>query len=107
MTTNGEPSGSQTRAERRISSASGRQRDAQIHRFAINFTAEFFDELRDYAEDRGITITELVRQALTYERFLYEHRDWEFLMVQETPEGRRERQLVLPLMEHHPIRNEP
>lgn len=85
-------------AERKLRGVSEKDHARQVHRYTINFTKDFFDDLRSYADDRGITITELIRQALTYERFLYDHRDWEFVMAQETSEGRRERELVLPLM---------
>jgi hypothetical protein len=78
------------------------------HKITINVTPEFFDDLRAYATSRGMTITELIRQGLAYERFLYENRGSQVMLVDEDKEGnRREREVLLPMSRHRPRATSP
>ncbi len=78
--------------------------EGKPHRVTINVTPEFYEDLRAYATLRGITVTELIRQGLAYERFLYENRDSAFLLVDVDENGtRHEREIVLPVGLHRPL----
>lgn len=57
-------------------------------KITVNVTDELYDELSEMASDRGITLTALIRRAVSIEKWFWEHRD-ERVLVGEG-EDRRE-----------------
>lgn len=49
----------------------------------INMAPEAHEELTSLADQRGITITELVRRALALDKYCWEHREDELLVADD------------------------
>ena len=64
---------------------------AEYKKLTINLAPELHEELQRMAEERGITITELIRRAVALDKFVWEHRDAELLLK----DGDEIRQIVL------------
>jgi hypothetical protein len=63
----------------------------EYKKLTINVAPELHEELQRMADERGITITELIRRAVALDKFIYENRDAELLLK----EGDKVRQIVL------------
>lgn len=57
-------------------------------KLTMNMAPEVFDRLQRYAEGRDLTITELIKQALTLEEIVYSHRNYQWIF--RDPESGRE-----------------
>jgi hypothetical protein len=53
---------------------------AEYKKLTINVAPELHEELQKMAEERGITVTELIRRAVALEKFIYDNRDSELLL---------------------------
>jgi hypothetical protein len=63
---------------------------AEYKKLTINVSPELHEDLQRMANERGITITELIRRAVALDKFVHEHRDAELLLR----EGNKVRQIV-------------
>jgi hypothetical protein len=64
---------------------------AEYKKLTINVSPELHEELQRMADERGITITELIRRAVALDKFVHENRDAELLLR----DGDKVRQIVL------------
>lgn len=53
---------------------------AQYKKLTINLAPEVHAELQRMADERGITITELIKRSVALDKFVWEHRDAELLI---------------------------
>ena len=53
---------------------------AEFKRLTINLSPELHKELVEMANERGITVTELIRRAIALDKFMWEHRDADLLL---------------------------
>lgn len=60
-------------------------------RLVIQLAPEVHEELTNLADQRGISITELIRRAVALDKFCWEHRDAELLVK----DGGSVRQIVM------------
>jgi hypothetical protein len=66
---------------------------AAYKKLTINLAPEVHEDLQRMADERGVTITELIRRAIALDKFVYEHRDADLLLRER--DGRELRQIVL------------
>ena len=64
---------------------------AVYKKLTINLAPELHEELQRMADERRITITELIRRAVALDKFVWEHRTAELLLK----DGDQIRQIVL------------
>lgn len=64
---------------------------AETKKLTINIASDLHGEIQRTAEERGITITELIRRAIALDKFVWDHRDAELLVKN----GEDVRQIVL------------
>lgn len=64
-----------------------------IVKISANLAEEVVDDMRRRAEEQGITLTELLRQALATQKFLQEEQDSGTQVVLRR-KGQRDRELV-------------
>lgn len=64
---------------------------ATYKKLTINMSNEVHAELARLAEERGITITELIKRAVALDKYVWEHRDAELLLK----DGESVRQIVM------------
>lgn len=65
--------------------------EQRYKKLTINVSPEVHEELQRLADERGITITDLIKRAVALDKFVWEHRDAELLLK----EGDTVRQIVL------------
>lgn len=77
--------------------ASGRRRRApkSYKKLTMNIAPEAFDRMQRYADSRDLTITELIKEALTLEEIVYSHRNYQW--IYRDPESGRELEIKLVL----------
>jgi predicted CopG family antitoxin len=54
--------------------------ERRYKKLTINVAAEVYDELQKMAEERDLTVTDLVKRAIALDRFVWENRDGELLI---------------------------
>jgi hypothetical protein len=57
--------------------------DQRYKKLTINLTPEFHEELSALAEERGITITDLIKRAIALDKYVWEHRNGELLLKED------------------------
>lgn len=65
--------------------------EQRYKKLTINVSPEVHEELLRLADERGITITDLIKRAVALDKFVWEHRDAELLIK----DGDTVRQIVL------------
>jgi hypothetical protein len=66
-----------------------RAEDARaVRRVTIKLTSEAYTSLRSLADDTGLSLTVLIRQALAMYRFFHEHRDARIFLKEPNGESR-------------------
>lgn len=70
-----------------------KQQQQRYKKLTINLAPEVHEELQRLADERGITITELIKRAVALDKFVWENRDAELLLKDK--DGDTIRQIVL------------
>lgn len=50
------------------------------HKLTINIAPEVYAELQKLADEMGLSLTEMIRNAVALQKFVWEHRDGELLI---------------------------
>lgn len=63
----------------------------EVRRLTLNLSPEIYEEMRALADQKSISLTELVRRAVAREKFFHEHKDQQVILR----DGEREQIVVM------------